>query len=337
MKLMLIILGMGFRRISKIKEKKGKHTWAVRILEKLIPNEANYKYQHAGGKPLQPVEPPNKPIHLPITPPFIYYASQSDSEETMPAEANKHKETPILSAAKMGLQKIVEKIIKTFPISIHDVDPNQKNVLLLAVENRQVAVYNFLQKQKLPAFVHYQVDNKGNSAAHLAAMYSGQKYWQSPGDALQLQGELKWYKYVRINLPPESCVRYNNEGQSPRDVFLETHANLTKLATTWLIKTSESWSVIAALNATVAFAASTTVPGGLNQNTGYPILNGQPAFTAFALSSLIAFCFSVTALIFFLGILNSRCQQKDFYKHIPMKLLYGLTFLFTSIAAFLIS
>ncbi|XP_019172886.1 PREDICTED: uncharacterized protein LOC109168328 [Ipomoea nil] len=345
MKLMLIILGIGFRRISKIKEKKCKHTWAVRILEKLIPNEASYKYQHAGGKPLQPVEAPNKPIDLPITPPLTDDASHSDTEETMPyqkenhpvADANKHKETPILAAARMGIQEIVEKIIKKFPISIHDVDPNQKNVLLLAVENRQVAVYNFLRKQKLPEFVYYQVDNKGNSPAHLAAMYTGQKYWRIPGDALQLQGEVKWYKYVKSQVPRESYVRYNNEGQAPGDVFLETHANLTKLGTTWLIKTSESCSVIAALIATVAFAASTTVPGGLNQTTGYPILEGQPAFSAFALSSLIALCFSVTALVFFLAILTSRCQQKDFKNNLPIKLLLGLTSLFTSIAAILIS
>ncbi|XP_031111517.1 ankyrin repeat-containing protein ITN1-like isoform X4 [Ipomoea triloba] len=252
-------------------------------------------------------------------------------------DANKHKETPILAAAKMGIQEIVEKIIKRFPISIHDVDPNQKNVLLLAVENRQVAVYNFLRKQKLPEFVYYQVDNKGNSAAHLAAMYTGLKYWRIPGDALQLQGEVKWYKYVKSHLPRESYVRYNNEGQAPGDVFLETHANLTKLGTTWLIKTSESCSVIAALIATVAFAASTTVPGGLDQNSGYPILEGQPAFSVFAVSSLIALCFSVTALVFFLAILTSRCQQKDFKNNLPIKLLLGLTSLFTSIAAILIS
>lgn len=57
----------------------------MEILEKLIPNEASYKYQHAGGKPLQPVEAPNKPIDLPMTPPQTdNYASHSDTEETMP-------------------------------------------------------------------------------------------------------------------------------------------------------------------------------------------------------------------------------------------------------------
>lgn len=199
----------GFRRISKIKEKKAKHTWAVQILEKLIQKEKSYKYQHAGGKPVPLVEASNKSIDLPTTPPPTDDASQFDTEKTMlekkenhlgketfcsTTDINKHKETPILAAAKMGIQEIVEKIIKTFPVSIQDVDPNQKNALLLAVENRQVAVYNFLRKEKLPEFVYYQVDNKGNSAVHLAAMYNGLKYWRIPGDALQLQGEVKWYK-----------------------------------------------------------------------------------------------------------------------------------------------
>lgn len=144
-------------------------------------------------------------------------------------------------------------------------------------------------------------------------------------------------QYVKSHLPRESYVRYNNEGQNPGDVFIETHTNLTQLGTTWLIKTSESCSVIAALIATVAFAASTTVPGGLDQDTGYPILEGQPAFSAFAVSSLVALCFSVTSLVFFLAILTSRCQQKDFKNNLPIKLLLGLTSLFTSITAILIS
>lgn len=114
----------------------------------------------------------------------------------MGTETNKNKETPLLAAARVGIKEMVEKILETFPVAIQDVDANEKNVLLLAVENRQTAVYDFLlqKKKSLPEFVYYQVDNEGNSAVHLAAMYNDQQNWRMPGAALQLQGELKWYK-----------------------------------------------------------------------------------------------------------------------------------------------
>nr|GMD63558.1 ankyrin repeat-containing protein At3g12360-like [Ipomoea batatas]GME01300.1 ankyrin repeat-containing protein At3g12360-like [Ipomoea batatas] len=135
----------------------------------------------------------------------------------------------------------------------------------------------------------------------------------------------------------ESYVRFNNKGQVPEEVFKETHADLTKSGTKWLVTTSNSCSVIAALIATVAFATSATIPGGVDDKTGSPILKGHPAFDAFSVSSLIALGFSVTALVFFLAILTSRCQQKDFKNNLPRKLLLGLNCLFTSIAAILIS
>jgi hypothetical protein len=93
----------------------------------------------------------------------------------------------------------------------------------------------------------------------------------------------------------------------------------------------------AARSATVAFATSSTVPGGVNEITGSPILEYQPAFKMFAISSLIALCFSVTSVVMFLAILTSRYQERDFGQDLPRKLLVGLTSLFISIASVLVS
>ncbi|XP_019179950.1 PREDICTED: uncharacterized protein LOC109175152 [Ipomoea nil] len=348
MKVVLIILGTGFGRIRKIKDKKEMNTWAVQIMNELIEKESSYKYQYTGGRPPEDAARESTGIEPPTTPPTIDESPTSTNSakpETImkknenELETNENKETPLLVAAKVGIKEIVEKILETFPVAIQDADANEKNVLLLAIENRQTAVYDFLleKKKSLPEFVYYQVDNEGNSAVHLAAMYNGQQNWRMPGAALQLQGELKWYKYVKGHMARESYVRFNNKGQVPEEVFKETHADLTKSGTKWLVTTSNSCSVIAALIATVAFATSATIPGGVDDKTGRPILKGQPAFDAFAVSSLIALGFSVTALVFFLAILTSRCQQKDFKNNLPRKLLLGLTCLFTSIAAILIS
>ncbi|CAN4095725.1 unnamed protein product [Withania somnifera] len=236
----------------------------------------------------------------------------------------------------MGIVEMVKKILKKFPIAIQDTDSDEKNILLLAVEHRQTDVYNCLIGGKYPEDVFYQVDKDGNNAVHLAATYQKLEVWRIPGSALQLQGERKWYKYVKHTLPPPSYVRYNKKGQTPRQIFGETHAELIKNGTEWLVKTAESFSVVAALIATVAFATSATFPGGADDR-GHPHLEKQPAFDVFSITSLVSLCLSVTALVFFLAILTSRCQHNDFEKDLPRKLLLGLTSLFASITAILVS
>lgn len=143
-------------------------------------------------------------------------------------------------------------------------------------------------------------------------------------------------QYVKHTLPPQSYVRHNKKGQTPRQIFGETHAKLLNDGTQWLVTTANSFSVVAALIATVAFATSATIPGGADDE-GHPHLENQPAFDVFSISSLVSLCFSVTALVFFLAILTSRCQHNDFEKDLPRKLLLGLTSLFASITAILVS
>ncbi|XP_047257710.1 uncharacterized protein LOC107850345 [Capsicum annuum] len=254
-----------------------------------------------------------------------------DSKSELPTT----KETPLLVASKMGIVEMVRRILKKFPIAIQDTDSEEKNILLLAVEHRQTMVYNWLIGGKYPEYVFYQVDKYGNNAVHLAAKYQNLEVWRIPGKALQLQGERKWYKYVKHTLP-QSDVRYNKKGQTPRRIFEETHEKLLVEGTEWLTKTAESFSVVAALIATVAFTTSATIPGGADDK-GKPHLEHEPAFDVFSIASLVSLCFSVTALVFFLAILTSRCQHKDFEKDLPRKLLLGLTSLFASITAILVS
>uniref|UniRef100_A0A2N9GMR6 PGG domain-containing protein n=1 Tax=Fagus sylvatica TaxID=28930 RepID=A0A2N9GMR6_FAGSY len=57
----------------------------------------------------------------------------------------------------------------------------------------------------------------------------------------------------------------NKNGQTPDEVFTESHADLVKQGEEWLIKTSQACSVVAGLFVTVAFSTSTTVPEGIKQ------------------------------------------------------------------------
>ncbi|XP_042986633.1 uncharacterized protein LOC122315019 isoform X2 [Carya illinoinensis] len=272
----------------------------------------------------------------------------SDGKEKTPDQTTKDKpiteiakklDTPILIAAKNGITEIVDEILKYFPVAIDDLNVDKKNIVLLAVENRQPNVYQLLLEIKDPQkeSVFRHVDNDGNSAQHLAARLGDYKPWLIPGAALQMQWENKWHEYVKNSKPLNFFPRHNNQGKTPSDLFTETHKGLVKNGSEWLTNTSQSCSVVAALIATVAFASSTTVPGGFKEDTDIPVLQNKPGFDLFAISSLVALCFSLTALVLFLAILTSRYEETDFGKGLPRKLLVGLTSLFVSIAAMLLS
>ncbi|XP_020548099.1 uncharacterized protein LOC105158734 isoform X2 [Sesamum indicum] len=351
MKVILTVVGVGFDRVKKIKEKKERHAHAFRIMNLLIESESSYKYDSDGRQPVQKLQPQySGRIALPDTPPSddnhdleSSTGAISSNEGRFKNEKGKdqnksvEKESPLLLAAKMGIPEMVEKILNTFPVAIQDIDSCGKNVLLLTAENRHANVFDYLLKIELPEYVFHQVDDEGNSILHLAAKLGDHQPWHIPGAALQMQWEIKWYKYVKSSIPPLCFAHNNKKGETPRKIFSNTHKKLVKEGTNWLIKTSESCSVVAALIAGVAFATSATVPGGLNQDTGYPIMEGRRAFDVFSITSLVALCLSVTALVFFLAIITSRCQEHDFKTNLPRKLLLGLTSLFASIAAMLVS
>ncbi|KAL2515069.1 uncharacterized protein Fot_29040 [Forsythia ovata] len=366
MKVFLTIIGVGFWGIRRIQVKKERHSHALQLMNEMIKSESSYKYNNNGQKPehLEPqysqrVPPPPIPpstndqqvVHLnPETnggrslstdQPQNQNEKQKDESENGSVKKDTQvlvrRETPILVAAKMGILEMVQKILDTFPVAIQDMDSSGKNVLMLAAENRQTTVFDYLVEKKLPEFVFHQLDDQGNSILHLAAVLEELLPWRIPGAALQMQWEIKWYKHVKHSVPPLSFAHNNAKGETPRKIFEQTHQKLVKDGTDWLIKTSESCSVIAALIATVAFASSATVPGGLKEETGYPVLENHPAFHVFSITSLVALTLAVTALVFFLSIITSRCQERDFKLTLPRMLLLGLTSLFASIVAMLIS
>ncbi|KAK9281390.1 hypothetical protein L1049_004290 [Liquidambar formosana] len=120
-------------------------------------------------------------------------------EEQQPAETA--KETPILIAAKNGVTEMVEKILELFPVAIHDMNSDGKNIVLLAVENRQPHIYQLLVKQNILKDTTLRtVDNRGNSALHLAATLGEYTPWLIPGAALQMQWEIKWYEIMHLGL-----------------------------------------------------------------------------------------------------------------------------------------
>ncbi|KAM3281282.1 hypothetical protein P3S67_028303 [Capsicum chacoense] len=118
-----------------------------------------------------------------------------------------------------------------------------------------------------------------------------------------------WQREVEKFVHPTCRTKRNSDGKTPKMVFTEEHKELVKEGEKWMKETANS-----CIFATVGFAASITVPGGNNQNSGFPLFFNNAAFTIFAVS--VSFCLfsSVASVLMFLSILASRYAEEDLLK-----------------------
>eukprot|EP00261_Vitis_vinifera_P016857 XP_010646225.1 PREDICTED: uncharacterized protein LOC100854986 isoform X1 [Vitis vinifera] len=320
---LLVIISVlpGSSQIKKLKEKKEMHVWSLQIMNKLLEHAERHTYK------MNPkYDEPSRRHHDCCISEYGYFRRGGALE------------TPILVASKNGIMEMVTKILELFPMAINDTHKeNWKNTVLMAVENRQSHIYDFLLNRKhlLDREIAFRaVDYRRNTALHLAGKLAGYHHRQHiPTSMLQMQWEVKWYQYVQNSVRFD--IRKNRDECTPDEIFQKNHANLEDESKRWIDSTSNSCSFIAALIATVAFASSASVPGGVNQETGVPILLHHLAFSIFAMSSLLALSCSMISLLIFLAIFVSKDQNQDFTRNLPRKFLLGLTSLFISIAAML--
>ncbi|CAL5425241.1 unnamed protein product [Camellia sinensis] len=170
---------------------KQKHAWSVHIKDLLVEIAAkkDYRYISNGSRPKRDF------LNLQNQDPDSFYKSLSDSVSDLNKQSDSIQETPILIAAKNGISELLESMLKHMPVAIHDMNSDGKNLILLAVENRQPHVFKMLQDNKnfTKALLNC-VDNKRNNALHHAAMLPTHRTWDAPDAVLQMQWELKWYE-----------------------------------------------------------------------------------------------------------------------------------------------
>lgn len=137
-------------------------------------------------------------------------------------------------------------------------------------------------------------------------------------------------------MQPKYKEMTNRSRKTPQALFTETHKKLVEHGEKWMKETAESFTVVAALIATIMFSAAFTAPGGYD-NYGNPIYLHHNSFIVFIVSDALSLFASCTSLLMFLGILTSRYSEEDFLKSLPTKLIIGLSTLFFSIATMMVS
>lgn len=244
-----------------------------------------------------------------------------------------HHETPLLLAAANGIIEIVQQIVEVYPQAVDYVTVNQRNVLHVAIAHRKKNVFNWIQSRRLiMTRLVTRIDVLGFTALHhvgITKFYRGGTH----GPALQLQQELKWYERVQYQIPALYTMHHSKMKWTAREFFYKTHEKMLEDAKEWLKKTSESCSAVAVLVATVVFAAAYTVPGGLNNKTGSPVLLTEPIYIVFTIMDIVALATALTSVVLFLSILTSSFKMEDFLHTLPMKLSIGFQLLFFSVAS----
>ncbi|KAI4332896.1 hypothetical protein L6164_017770 [Bauhinia variegata] len=340
--------------LTDIQEAKQKHIWCEQIMNELVQQTAEYEWPDGPGVHVLdlPSEETKNVINFmekhktDSSPPNLKNANGDQQIkdilntvlaklDAQPKEIeqrlDRQQETmsALLVAAKYGVIEMVKKILEDVPQKIHDRTIDEKTILHVAVENRQPHVFmKLMNNNNIWNNLKETVDANGNNVLHMAAKLSKYKPWKIPGGAMQMQGEIKWYQYVKASVPKHLSQQANQDDETPGEIFNKSHKGLVQDANEWLKSTSESCSVVAALVAGVSYATSSQVPGGNNDKTGKPTLQGHPTFDVFAVASLVSLCFSIIALVILPLHLHFSQRTKRFSQKFATKASYGLNLTF---------
>ncbi|KAD7479089.1 hypothetical protein E3N88_02225 [Mikania micrantha] len=246
-------------------------------------------------------------------------------------------------AAEMGNVTFVVELIRLYPDLIWKVNDDKQSIFHIAIKHRHEGVYNLLYEiGSMKDLITPLKDPKDNTMLHLVGKIAKQKRLEDvSGVALQMQRELLWFKEVEAMIPASYRERKNKDGLTPYELFTQEHKDLVTQGENWMKGTASQCMVVAALVATIVFAAAFTVPGGYDQNrgpqNGIPVFHSKATFMVFVVADAISLFTSSTSILMFLSILTSRYAERDFLESLPKKLMLGLGTLFLSITTMTIA
>ncbi|XP_010099148.2 uncharacterized protein LOC21397296 [Morus notabilis] len=259
-------------------------------------------------------------------------SGKTEGKETSPPH---NPPTALLIATSRGIVEIVKEILRVYPQAVEHVSDKGQNILHVAIKYRQLEIFRLVGEMEFQmSRLVWRIDDYNYTILHHVGVMKYYTGSNKPGPALQLQEEWRWFKRVKLMIPPHYELHrspYKDKTETAGELFHRTHKKLHKEAQDWMKRTSESCSAIAVLIATVAFAAAYTVPGGSNQKTGFPILLDEPFFLFFTIMDVLSLASSLTSVVMFLSILTSPFELRDFYHPLPQKLIMAFTFLFFSV------
>ncbi|WRX27285.1 protein of unknown function DUF3447 - like 10 [Theobroma cacao] len=311
-----------WKTIEKLWTKKKMNTSAVKLMGMLVRRDASWLVPHEA-------EEDN----------LICLDREEEDMEAAPSAKRRSRlpDTPLLTAARTGIQEIVKEILEVYPQAVEHVNQNGQNILHLAILHRHSHIFDLVnQKKEASHRLVLGIDNYGCTILHYTAVMEYYTGGTSTTVALKLQEELKWFKDVQHRIPLYYTMHRNKENLTAKESFNKKHGDQHKAAQEWVKNTSQSCSTVAVLVATVVFAAAYTAPGGYLTN-GKPLLLERPLYSFFTVMDVAGLASSLTSVVVFLSVLTSSLEIDDFLRTLPRKLMLGFIFLFFSVTATMLS
>ncbi|RZC47685.1 hypothetical protein C5167_040620, partial [Papaver somniferum] len=203
-------------------------------------------------------------------------------------------------------------------------DNEGRNFLHLAAQNNNSHVLNFVLKEISSDLTVYAILRKKNKNGDTPAAMSNVFYEILESNARMQRIGRDWFRGEGYNfkyLENDLNIQRNKYGKTAEKTEAEEAAE-TKEADKMMREQMEYYNqtllVVAALIATVAFAANFTLPGGYNDkkpDEGMALLADKPSFIVFIVSNSLAMVLSAVAiLIQFVGKMLSMWLKDPEYK-----------------------
>ncbi|GJX64583.1 ankyrin repeat-containing domain, PGG domain protein, partial [Tanacetum coccineum] len=182
-------------------------------------------------------------------------------------------------------------------------------------------------------------DRQDNNMLHLVGKTVNRRQLERvSGVALDVQRELLWFQEVESIIPPSYWDQKNSDGLTPHQLFTKEHKDMVTQGEKQIKEIASQCMVVAALVATMVFAAAFTAPGGYDQDSGIPIFHSKTTFKIFVVADAISlFSSSASILYMFLSVFTSRYAEVDFLESLPRKLIVGLSYLFLSMTSMMVA
>ncbi|KAI3836655.1 hypothetical protein MKX03_034938 [Papaver bracteatum] len=234
-----------------------------------------------------------------------------------------------------GIVELFTALTKSNAKLTNQRDKDGNGLFQLAVLHRQENIFEAIIDMGLQYPTTAPLDKKENNILHCAGFWLPLLHLHKvSGAALQMQREIQWFKQERV-VKPKYREMKNRKGVKPEALFTQQHANLVREGEKWVKEASQACMVVSTLIATVMFAAAFTVPGGNDQNTGFPMFLTSRPFLFSIVSDEVSLFASCTSILMFFTLLTTRYAERDFLTSVPTKLILGLLFLFIAIATML--
>ncbi|OVA01262.1 Ankyrin repeat [Macleaya cordata] len=244
-------------------------------------------------------------------------------------------ETPLTLAATLGLDELVIRILQKHPAAATYRGKEGKNLLHIAVENRQEMIVNILdwigdEDPRLPLRLKSAKDDNGNTILHLAAMCNNQ-----PSSPLQMSQEFKWFDQVKNILPKDLVNHRNKDGKTAKEVFTENHAKMVEDAKTQLTNTAST--CCSALVTAVTFAAGFSIANDNDKKEKNADHRTRVVLKIFSHTYMFGLSCTAVALVQFMALLMASYKEEDFRRSLPTQYKVALATLFTAMVAMVLA